>query len=293
MKLQSLMLFSLLFAASSCLEVPDNGDREKQDRQTPGADGGGVTTDISKALRSHAFRYKGTAQQTIDGIREYVATNNAYPSNFSAVPDRQVHDSDRESTRYARRNKNCGTNDLIGADPSITKRMANCKTVYKDDVNAYLWNGKLNGISGEGNWQLVVKKGDRHVWIDLSTNLVWTELVTEANWTNASGSQANEADSICSQTFLENDANDTNTDLFMGLTADEINLRLPTRNDFLQADLNGARFVLGNLENKVYWSANYSYDDNMAWAIDFSTGVLAKVINTANLSVRCIGVITK
>jgi hypothetical protein len=292
MRLQILtILIGLILSA--CYEVPNNADRKKQEPNRPAATGGEAEDDLSPYLRSHAFRTKNTNQYTIDGIRKYIAANGSYPRTFHPIPnDRLTTDQERESTPYSRRQTNCG---ILADDnaPSISKRMADCKNVYKDDLDGYLWNGKVKGIAGEGKWQLVMKKGNRHIWLDLSTNLLWTDLVTEATWENASGSQVNEADAICTNAYLSADAASSDTDFFMGLTAEEVSLRLPTRNDFLQADLNGARFVLSNVENKTYWTANYSSDDNMAWAIMQKDGILTKMTPSTLNSVRCLGVIIK
>jgi hypothetical protein len=292
MRLQLLTLLSLVLF-TSCFQVADNSDRERKDPQRPPITEEDGEDDLSPYLRSHAFRTKNTNQYSIQGIRKYVAANGAFPKTFHPVPnDRLTTDMAQETTPYSRRQSNCG---ILAEDnaPTIAKRIADCKKVYKDDLDGYLWNGKVKGISGEGKWQLVMKKGDRHLWIDLSTQLLWTDLITEASWENASGSQVNEADAICSNAYLAEDANSEDTDFFMGLTADEVYLRLPTRNDFLQADLNGSRFVLGNIENKTYWTANYSSDDDLAWAIMMKDGILTKMTPSTTNSVRCIGVIIK
>lgn len=293
MRLQLLTLLSLVLLAG-CLEVPDNADRETKDppdrRPVTGED---LDNDLSAYIRSQAFRTKNTKQYSIAGIRKYVAANGTFPKTFHPVPnDRLTTDMREETTPYSRRQTNCGLLPNEN-EPTIKKRMEDCAEVYKEDLDGYLWNGEVKGISGEGKWQLVMKKGDRHIWLDHTTQLIWSDLITEATWEMASGSQINAADAKCTNTYLAADVADETKDEFMGLTADEVFLRLPTRNDFLQADLNGSRFVLGNTENKTYWSANYSSEDDRAWAIDQEDGILMKMPPTTTNSVRCVGVITK
>lgn len=300
MKFQSLMSLLLLVTLTSCLEAPNNaGGRQKQERQTPNADGGNndIKGDLSKTTRSQAFRFKGTTQYSIDSIRDFVLDNtaNVYPDNYRDIPNRDSHDQDAQSGRYSNRglSTDCG---LLPNDnePSIGKRIQNCKETFANDPDARLWNGELNGISGEGNWILVMKKADRHFWLDETTGLIWTDNITEATWPNASGSQVAAKDAVCNNEFLVADVADTNTDYFGGITPDEIKLRLPTRNDFLQADLNGARFVLDDLENKTYWTANFIKDTLQAWTIRQDEGILGKsTISSPGLSVRCIGIILK
>lgn len=293
MRLQLLTLLSLVLLIG-CLEVPDNADRETKDPpDRPAVTGEDLGDDLSAYIRSQAFRNKNTKQYSIEGIRKYVAANGAFPKTFHPVPnDRLTTDMREETTPYSRRQTNCG---LLPNDnePTIKKRMEDCAEVYKDDLDGYLWNGEVKGISGEGKWQLVMKKGDRHIWLDHTTQLIWTDLITEATWEMASGSQINAADAKCTNTYLAADVADETKDEFMGLTADEVFLRLPTRNDFLQADINGSRFVLSNIENKTYWTANYSSEDDRAWAIDQEDGILMKMTATTTNSVRCVGVITK
>lgn len=297
MRLRTLTTLFTVMTLTSCLEAPNNPNNRNILRTTPPATGGdAITGDISKNIRSHAFRFKGTTQYSVDGIREFVLKNsaNVYPDNYRDIPNRDSHDQDAQSGRYTTRGLSidCGLLDGDNA-PNIGKRIADCKEKFKNDPDARLWNGKINGVSGEGNWELVMKKADRHIWKDVSTNIIWTDNITETTWPNASGSLVASTDAICNNDFLAADAANSNTDFFGGLTADEIKLRLPTRNDFLQADLNGARFVLDDID-KTYWTANFVKDTQEAWVIEQSEGILSKTgITSTGISVRCIGIIIK
>lgn len=299
MRYQTLTLFIIaIFSLSACLEAPNNsGGRENNNPQRPGINTGEGESDLSPYLRSQTFRDRGTSQYTINNLRKFLIDNsaNAYPDNIFGIPDRQAHDIDEQTINYVSsgNNTDCG---LLADDnsPNIQKRIADCKEKFKSNPDARYWEGKRNGLSGEGNWVLVLKKGDRHIWLDESTNLVWTDNITEATWPIASGSEVASTNAICHNDFLTQDVADENTDYFAGLTPDEIKLRLPTRNDFLLADINGARFVLDDLASKTYWSANYISDTNQAWTINQKDGILSKTsISATGISVRCVGIIIK
>ena len=300
MKFLTLTTLFVAITLTSCLDAPNNpGGRDIKDPvvNRPGAGAGDLDEDLSAHIRSHAFRFRSTDQYSIKGIRDFVLKNtaNGYPDNYRDIPERDSHDQDAQTTRYTNRgeNKDCG---LLPEDnePSIGKRIDNCKEVFKSDPNARLWSGKINGISGEGNWILVLKKANRHIWLDVSTNLLWTDTITETTWPNASGSQVTSTNATCHNDFLAADVANSETDYFAGLTPDEVKLRLPTRNDFLQADLNGARFVLDGVAGKTYWSANFIKDTLEAWTIQQEDGILQKAaINATGISVRCVGIILK
>ena len=75
----------------------------------------------------------------------------------------------------------------------------------------------------------------------------------------------------------------------MGVPTTDITWRLPTRADYLQADLNGLRFVLPRTDAAV-WTATVSGENREnAWSIIPKTGELTSVVRSTNLAVRCVG----
>lgn len=188
-------------------------------------------------------------------------------------PDR---DTDSSVIRAIAPDADCG----IGAMNTLSARITDCNT---KNPATHLWDSKLSGISGEGDWMLVTKQGNFTLWMDVTTGLIWSDLVQTANWSTASGARGMEATAIC-RADADNVA--------LGKIPDtQIQWRLPTRSDFLMADINGARFVLPNLDQQ-YWTA--SHDGNSsAWSIFQETGILEKESENQVLSVRCVGIVKK
>jgi hypothetical protein len=177
-----------------------------------------------------------------------------------------------------------------GMEPSFTtaQRLRDCATknpAYSE------WKGLVNGNAGEGNWKLLARNSSgREVWLDESTGLFWSDVVATSNWCQASGN---------TEPSLINDGIDCNvigagvsrceSAAVLGLPAADIAWRLPTRGDFLQADLNGARFVLPRTTTQV-WTATLAGDNReQAWSITVQTGVLSKVARDQSLGIRCVG----
>jgi hypothetical protein len=80
-------------------------------------------------------------------------------------------------------------------------------------------------------------------------------------------------------------------DLLASIGLPNIKWRLPTRNDYLQADLNGIRFVL-KTANSPFWTATMnsaSTNRSEAWTYNQSQRTIEKVAMTDLRQVRCIG----
>ncbi len=295
----SMLAMSILLGGCG---AADNSDRKgaKPQRdpskpQTPAA----TAADVNP--RSQVFRNTGTAQITYaqEAGKLTITTNDAgditataYPGNMRDIP-RMTTDIDNADFRRPAEpsNLDCG---VKLENPTIAGRYADCKKQNPADSKIYKWDGKDKGIAGEGNWQLIAKSDRSLVWQDMTTGLLWSDaLPTTSSCKKASRADGTGPDRIC------------NIDPKAPLPAlgkiskKEVYWRLPTRNDFLQADINGARYVLPNVD-KLYWTANYkgmnlSTSNQEAWAITQKTGVLSIVnIEIDNqVHVRCVGVVTK
>lgn len=185
--------------------------------------------------------------------------------------------------------RSCG----IGADfANIAARIQDCAT-----INASLasWNGQENGNAGEGNWALVSKNGiGQEVWIDKTTNMLWSDRITDSMlWCVASGnSQTPSEGGVVDCQVLNPDRRELCNDLNV-LPADQVSWRLPTRGDFLQADLNGARYVLRHTSSN-YWTATVSgLNRDEAWSIIQSSASLTTASRAEGRAVRCIGRVLK
>ena len=222
----------------------------------------------------------------------------------------------------------CGTSGTIAA------RIADCAGAGKFGANA-TWDGATMSNSGYGQWKLVTRTGDitaasssgkgREVWQDQRTGLLWSSIVsTLLNWCKASGSNnitgnpvaESDPSSYCtSATYqattgsavsacFEAAANFTTTDVAidslgkggLGRTSTPVvGWRLPTINDYKQADVNGIRFVMPDnmaaTGSFTYeWSASVSANlRGAAWLFYGSNGGLTNLFRNTNYFVRCVG----
>lgn len=66
--------------------------------------------------------------------------------------------------------------------------------------------------------------------------------------------------------------------------------RLPTRADYMQAEVNGLRHVLPNLGEESLWSASVNSDSRgYAWFFFGSSGIVSVNLRYVSYSVRCVG----
>lgn len=240
---------------------------------------------------TNTYRDRGTVQLTIlDEISKTIS--GTLPKTLSQIPQFERHNDESVIKVSALPNEksDCGNSEL--STMTIKARIADCALKNKDNENSYQWLGKTNGISSEGNWYLVANSNDTtsnyKLWVDENTNLVWSDIVSyKADFFKATGTTdgttSYAADRVC-QTL------DKNPQHALGkIHSSKISWRIPTRNDFLQADLDGSRFVLPNTETLV-WTGSYHKDDK-AWAIKQSTGELVLTNIGDEIAVRCVGII--
>jgi hypothetical protein len=161
------------------------------------------------------------------------------------------------------------------------------------------WDGTNSGASGESIWKLVSRTSSgQETWLDTRTGLVWSDIVKNAsginlfNWCQASGNDQNDTtteiidcnelnagESVCVGASYEGSEN-------------QVKWRLPTRNDFLLADINGARFVLKKETEQGLWTATLKsgvVGRNEAWVYDSQFGILSSGLLSTQRQVRCVG----
>lgn len=272
--LVSLLLMTSCFTATKNDSANPNAPTVPRVNPGEAGDDDLLSSKAREVLFSQAYREVGSQQYTLNKLNELLAKNEK-PAKIHFIPDpsTDIYDS---VTSYNKAPINCGYGDDI---ESINERINDCKA--KNGEN-YQWLGSVNGNSGEGTWTLVYVSGVTRVWLDENTGLVWSPPISETNWNNASGSSVADTDYRCSTTKLP---------MF---TSQEITWRLPTRNELLQADLNGSRSVISHL-NAKYWSASASVQTDKAWAIEFNTGSLelADKSDNTNYKTICIGEVLK
>ncbi|MBC74745.1 MAG: hypothetical protein CME64_01900 [Halobacteriovoraceae bacterium] len=272
---QVLGTFLLVALTSGCVafDATDNEDRSDGDpapdrtRNTPPV----TTLEPADVIRSQIFRDKGTQVYTYSQVANQ-AINTVHP-----IPRKTV--DVEESINRPSNPVECGIGSTIG------QRITDCRN--KNNASAYTWVGRENANAGEGDWVLVAHKDNKSIWMDMTTNLLWSSPIGTATWDEASGNVA-PAQQVCNAQDLAPE-----DQRFLGIAASEVSWRLPTRNDYLQADINGARYVLSTAplgDSSIYWTANYIPQTSEAWAIRHSTGELFKRSETSTLPVRCVGV---
>lgn len=253
-----------------------------------------VTGELLQAtMRSHIFRNRESEQYTYSSLAKKIETNEL-PKTHRLIPDmdQDIEANIIKPTKLLSPEKSCGNEN--DAKINIATRHNNCKEVQVD-LNTVTWAGRKNGISGEGDWRLIsnsayiedTKQYNKQVWQDMTTGLLWSEVIYKISWSEASGidSFADTRPCLAKSDSPKHELGRIHPSI--------VSWRLPNRNEFLQADLDGSRFVLPNTlpdsEDNLVWTASYA-EDNMAWAINVSTGQLVKKSIDDELAVRCIGV---
>jgi hypothetical protein len=271
-----------LLTLGACNE--DAGSRDK------GSSTGATTTTGATAetkvliQNSQMFHDLGTTSlsTTDESLRILGSTLPAY---YRTIP--KIETDDEAYQTSVRPTVSCGLGTTL---TGVTTRTAECASL---NPNTASWLSINYGRSGEGNWKLVAFNPDaqKEVWKDLNTGLLWSDIIIAANWCKASGNiegitAANPVDctTLAAQTSTcENYVFDS------GLKA---KWRLPTRNDFLQADLNGARFILKHGDNALgFWTATVnSALRSQAWTYLYQQGLIFSQDMTSLRQVRCVGV---
>lgn len=308
-KRPNFIIFFLLLSLSSCIfEADETGDNRAQPdlgRKKPKKETKPITTlstsysGISKAIRIQIFHDKNNSPISYDefsSILKNANSNRFYtlPSIFYRTPRREKHNDGVKigtiETLKARSGE-CGNTDSL---KTIKDKIDNCRKIYKEKS---VWNGRALGTQGEGKWELVIRLEDsssigHEIWQDEITKLLWSSTVAEVPYDDAIGN---------TNDYCKGHENNFKLGNF---SSSKVLWRLPTRNDWLQADLNGARFVLltkdssEDWKNLVYWTATYSSEDNtQAWTYRLHDGMLAlKPLggdDSFKQKVRCVGHIIK
>jgi hypothetical protein len=246
------------------------------------AQSAGQDDDIDgKVIKSQALRANGSNQVSTAYIKQqsYSTSKLELPDGYSKYPDKEKH----SENQIRKSEKNFYTIDCgkYSEFKKLSDRSEDCIRKYNEfygqsSEKMMKWNPKTNGIAGEGNWLVVsVSKNQSVIWQDRTTSLLWADIYKE----NSSWQEASSENGVCDQ-YNNNNPH--------GIPSSQISWRLPTRGDFLQADINGARAVLRNTENS-FWTSSY-IANNQAWSITQSTGVLEKTPITETKAIRCVGV---
>ena len=299
-----IVLLSLILFSLSCTEAtPSNrgANSEGTRKPTENACTDGDTsiqcaTTYSGLMISQIYRSKGAKQLSYDEVSTLIAQGQLPTGTYRTVPDIEIdNDSAIEvitsgfNQEYAKRD--CGVAVNL---TSARARRNSCLNFHENYEGANdqiergksIWDGKTLGNSGEGQWELVLNIVDEvnpvnniSLWFDTKTKLIWSHALINQEWNSASGTD--KTISICNSL---NELTKTET-----RPEGQIAWRMPNRNEFLQADLNGARYVLDS-GDKVFWTSSTGPSQSKAWAIKQATGELELQEKTNANFVRCIGV---
>lgn len=292
----SLLGLGLLTLLVSCGDVSSNnkmGTNRNPERSIPGVEG----SNGEDNLRSHIHREKGaTVISYADEILKTIA-NDLSIKNYRVIPSMEI-DSEGSSknvttvTDNGRPTVTCGMADTFSG---IDARITDC---FQKNGDKALWEGFRFASAGEGTWKLVALDSNTEIWFDGRTGMVWSEVkklndVSLFNWCKASGNQEDDSNiggvdcnSLADKTSICVDSVTTGI-------GKQIRWRLPTRNDLLQADLNGIRFVhKKETAGTGLWTATMVAGVSGrtdAWIYNSVNGTLLPAPVSSSHSVRCIG----
>lgn len=280
----------LLTVLVGCGDVSSNhklGTNNNPERTVQGAEG----NNGSDGQRSQIHREKGaTVLSYAEEILQTVA-GTLSAKNYRIIPSMEKDNEGSSSnvttvTENGRPNVYCGTGDFPGVDARIT----DCFLKNGDKAQ---WEGFRYAASGEGTWKLVAFSETNEIWFDGRSGMVWSEVKNAANWCKASGNQDDDTNSG----GVDCNGLANKESICVGASTpgigNQIRWRLPTRNDFLQADLNGMRFVLRKeTAGAGLWTATLVAGvagRTDAWIYNSSNGTLTSDKIQNSHAVRCIG----
>lgn len=271
-------LFTLLVLACSCTDATNNGKRKntRGDRGNQTTDRPAATVPFYNSMPSHISRNRGAEQLSYAEINEKFKDESINNSLIYRPIPIEGLDNTGQLVEAGRPGVACGIN------PDFTSIRASINDCTTKNNGRHIWLGKDFGIAGEGDWSLVAVSDSPEftIWMDQRTELLWSHSVARADWLDASGN--NQANSPCGslEIFPEN----------------QVSWRLPTRNEFLQADINGypSIFKLEDLKDEIFWTATSASNIDNAWVIKISNGVLSEVDKDTNtVAVKCVGQILR
>ncbi len=239
---------------------------------------------------SGIFRDKGTTQVTY----ETEITSGASLNNIRTNPDIRFDDDGGDGVNVTHRSAlNRPTNECgLILSETLAQKITDC--VNKNGAQA-TWDGKIHATAGESTWNLVsvvdTTSGLAEIWYDQRTKMVWSAVVAvDVNWCQAAGSDLPLSDTVGHNCSSLSKGQDICGELNLA-EAPKIRWRLPTRNDYLQADLDGLRFVMKKTTEN-FWTATVSSDTKArtkAWGYNLASANLMAEEMTELRPVRCIG----
>lgn len=292
MKTLAFTLLASTLLLQSCGDDASSGGR--RDNNTPTNQTQAAEPEAEgSAISSPMFRVRGKAYLTY--AQEIEATiNGTLSENSRPVPSILIDDEGKHQgsvltrTGLGRPSVACGNGRSF---TGIEGRIADCATKNGEKAT---WVGSNEASQGEGTWNLVSRDAaNNEIWLDKKTGMVWSDVLkTDVNWCKAAGNTeapTTPATTDCNA-LSEEESLCYNNDSMDGI-GNNIAWRLPTRNDYLQADLDGIRFVVKKSAIAL-WTAtinSLSTTRSQAWTYTMTQGTLEVANLDAAKAVRCIG----
>jgi hypothetical protein len=283
-----MVVFMLFFALAGCGQDIARKQTSKETGKVPQTGNQDVTKDTN-LIASQIHRTRGVTITSYLGEIALTLANNL-PSAYRAIPDITLDDEGTESKNVltvaglGRPGTVCGS---AATFTGIDSRITDCSAKNGDRA---IWTGQLYGSSGESSWKLVaLMDSTREFWLDDRTGMVWSDVMATDNWCKASGNKQEASGSTIDCSTAGEDQNLCSSLENFGTN---IRWRLPTRNDYLQADLDGLRFVMKKGSPVGSWTATVKagvVGRDHAWVYHMTDGTLtAEEMGTERL-IRCIG----
>jgi hypothetical protein len=290
MRFYTLMtIFLALGLLTGCGEdVGGRNGRRAPQATTQGASDRGDANLIS----SHMHRLRATAPIPTYLQEIEFTLSNTLPPGLRTIPlmeidDEGTHGMNVMTMRDSRPSTTCGIGENF---KGIDARINDCRLKNNDSA---LWNGYLSGASGEGSWKLVaLTTRGKEIWQDVRTGMVWSDNEATGNWCMASGNNQEASLDISTDCKTLGETKNLCSEISTDGIGTNIRWRLPTRNDFLQADLNGLRFVMSHGDEFGFWTATMQSGipgRTHAWVYYPGQGTLEAQALTSVRGVRCVG----
>ncbi len=272
----STLLLPLLL---SCGEDYGKGRRSTADKKQPGEF---ITADSGTPAHLHRDNNQ-TVMSSRDAVA-YLLDSSIQRDEIRSIPLRDKDDegSERNVKTLADAKGRPGVSCGMKPELTLQGKISDCRDKNKERS---VWEATRLGAAGEADWKLVARDNfGLEIWIDMRTNMLWADASSGANWCEASGNMEKDCKDLLAG-FDKRICQD------IGSVAN-ITWRLPTRNDYLQADLDGIRFVLPTNIEEGFWTATMDSNSTLrdkAWTYESQQGTLRSAAIRSLKPVRCIG----
>ncbi|MBA2405836.1 MAG: hypothetical protein H0V66_13755 [Bdellovibrionales bacterium] len=251
-----------------------------------------ITPDPVINVYSGIHRERGSAPVT---YKAEILANSENPK-VRVIPDIRYDDEGGDEVNITTRTFKGRPDKLCGRTIKATlkEKIADCLALNGLKAS---WNGTIDAGSAESTWNLVTLSETAdgsetfEIWQDQRTSMLWSDIITtEGNWCESSGSQLKPSEYVGEDCEITGKGRSLCTN-YGPPELPKVSWRLPTRHDYLQADIDGIRFALTR-SPITFWTATVSTNvkaRTSAWSYHMITGVVIAEPMDSQRNVRCIG----